>query len=247
LVNAVGFGWALRVIAFIALAVMLVALAVLKQRPSPQQPRKLIDWSAFHEPRFNVFCVATFFMMAAAYVPYYYIPVFGQEKVGMSQNLSNDMLAVMSTGSIFGRISPGILAVKYGVFPILGLAAFISGMLDFIWGSVTNVGGVVSFSIFYGYFSGACAGLAPVAVQYLSPMHLLGTRSGMALVFMSIGVLIGNPIAGAILNSRSHFTGVQVFGGAFCVFSSLLVFLTSQETQKHEKKLAEAAAERGET
>jgi predicted MFS family arabinose efflux permease len=117
LVKSVGFGWAMRVIAFTCLAVMLLALAVLKQRPSPKKPRKLMDWPAFLELRFDIFCASQFFLLAGAYVPFYYLPLFAEERVGMSESLSYNMVSVMSAGSVFGRIILGIAATMYGVFP----------------------------------------------------------------------------------------------------------------------------------
>src|ERR1700759_930106 len=91
LVNSVGFGWTVRIIAFICLAVMLFGLAVLKQRPSPKRPRKLIDWSAFLELRFDAFSASQFFVFAGAYVPFFFLPIFAQEKAGMSESLSLNM------------------------------------------------------------------------------------------------------------------------------------------------------------
>jgi predicted MFS family arabinose efflux permease len=235
LVNSVGFGWTVRIIAFICLAVMLLAIAVLKQRPSPNKPRQLIDWSAFQELRFNLFCLSQFFLLAAAYIPFYYLPCFAQKRVGMSESLSYNMLTIMSTASVFGRIFLGAAAVIYGVFPVVSLFCLLTGMLVFIWGSVHNLGGVVSFGFFYGMFSGGLAGLQPIAAQHLAPIHLIGTRAGMILIFDAVGVLVGNPIAGAILNSRSEFEGVQAFGGSFLLVGGAFSFWTYHEIKKHEQ------------
>lgn len=44
-------------------------------------------------------------------------------------------------------------------------------------------------------------------------MSLVGTRMGMSFTFAGFGLLIGDPIAGAILNvPESKFRGAQVFG-----------------------------------
>lgn len=178
-------------------------------------------------------------------MPFYFLAVYAEEKVSMSDKLSYNMLSILGAGSVFGRMFLGMAAVRYGVFQVLVMVCLISGMLTFIWGSVYNVGGVVSFAFFYGFFSGGIAGLLPIAVQNISPLHLIGTRSGMTLVFDAIGVLVGNPIAGAILNSESQFHGVQAFGGAFLLFGAFLIFLTMEEVQRHEKR--EAAKKTGES
>jgi hypothetical protein len=52
-------------------------------------------------------------------------------------------------------------------------------------------------------------------IEMAPNMHVAGTRLGMMFVAGSIGVLIGNPIAGAILDSKSGFSGLEAFGVSF--------------------------------
>lgn len=223
-------------IAFIVLASLLLALALLRQRPSPNKPRALLDMTAFREARFNVFALSSFFVFAGAYTPFFYLAVFSQEKLGISESMSYNLLAILGAGSTFGRALPGLLAVRYGTFPVFALFLLICGLLQFIWGGINNLGGVVAFALFYGFFSGGVAGLAPVATIELSPtMEVAGTRMGMMLAFGAIGVLVGNPIAGAILDSRSEFDGVQAFGAATLLVASVLVVIGWELLLKYRK------------
>jgi predicted MFS family arabinose efflux permease len=243
LIDLVGFGWAVRIIAFIILICLLFALAVLRQRPSPTMARNLLDLNAFRELRFNIFALAMFFLFAGLYTPFFFIAVFGQQKVGLSQNMSYNMLAIMGVGSIFGRILPGFAAQKYGGFPVCALFVFTCGMLQFIWGSVHNLGGLVAFSFFYGFFGGGVAGIAPVVCMELAPtMQLVGTRMGMLLFIAATGILVGNPIAGAILNTKSQFEGVEVFSGAILLVGSILVIVTFELILKYRRSLVAPAA-----
>lgn len=51
----------------------------------------------------------------------------------------------------------------------------------------------------YGFASGAIVSLLPAVVARLNPnMAILGTRMGMCFTFAGTGLLIGNPIAGAL-------------------------------------------------
>lgn len=243
LLKKVGFGWTLRIIAFICLAVALLALAIIRPRASPNKPRRLFDWSAFREAKFNLYCASQVFLLVGAYIPFYYLALFAKERVGMSEDLSYSMLAVMSAGSIVGRFALGLAAVKYGVFPVFGFFMTVAGLVAFIWGSVDSVGGVVAFGFCYGFLAGGIAGLQPIAMQHLAPLHLIGTRSGMTLVFNATGVLVGNPTAGAILNSKAGFRGMQVFGGATLLSAGILVFLTAQAIQRYEREQVAARDE----
>jgi predicted MFS family arabinose efflux permease len=239
LIVSVGFGWAVRIIAFIILGCILLSLFTLKQRPSPNKPRKLIDPTAFREMGFNIFTVALFFAFAGLYLPFYYLPIFAEEKLGASQNLTFDVLSILGGGSIIGRILPGILAVHFGTFNLLGFCVLMSGKMLFIWGAVHNTGGLAALTLFYGIFSGMKVGFLPVALAELSPtVALIGTRTGMSLTFAAMGILVGNPIAGAILKGKPGFEGLQAFGGAFMIFSSLLLFLAALAYRKRRESAA---------
>lgn len=77
----------------------------------------------------------------------------------------------------------------------------------------------------YSFFSGGLMALPPAVLVALSPsLNQIGVRVGMALTIGSLGVLIGSPIAGAILSRQSShdrtgiegsldYTGTLVFTG----------------------------------
>lgn len=65
--------------------------------------------------------------------------------------------------------------------------------------------------------------LTAVVWAALSPnLKVLGTRIGMMTVPMAVGLLIGNPIAGALVHGSS-FTGLQVFCGITVVLAGLFL------------------------
>jgi predicted MFS family arabinose efflux permease len=240
LVNRVGFGWTLRIFGFIILAALLASLLLLKQRPTPQKPRAILDFGAFREARFNIFAASSILMFAGAYTPFYYIAVFGQQELGISERMSYNMLAIAGAGSTLGRLFPAVAARKYGALPVFALCVFICGMLQFIWGAVHNLGGLICFSLAYGFFGGAVAGTAPVACIEMSPnIHIAGTRVGMLLLIGSIGVLVGNPIGGAILNTKSGFEGLEAFGGTVLLASSVLIVVSYEMLMKWRRSESE--------
>jgi len=57
---SIGFGWATRVLGFLELAMLLIALACMRVRVLPAHTRKLIDWSAFKEPAYMFWVVGGF-------------------------------------------------------------------------------------------------------------------------------------------------------------------------------------------
>jgi predicted MFS family arabinose efflux permease len=239
LINSVGFGWALRVLAFIDLASLLIAIAVLRQRPSPTKPRRLIDLSAFGTAAFNTLALGFFLMFCGAYSPFFFVAVYGVEALRLSQSTSYNMLAILGIGSALGRVFPSFAAQRYGSFAAIALSMLMCGMLQFVWGAVHNLGGLVSFSLFYGFFGGSVAGLSPVVCLEVVPsLQLAGTWIGMLLFLGSIGVLVGNPIVGAILATKSGFGGVQAFSGATLLAGSVLMIVSWECLQRQKKRAA---------
>ena len=75
------------------------------------------------------------------------------------------------------------------------------------------------------FFTGSFVSLPPTIVFTLSPsLSVYGTRNGMLFLPISFGLLVGNPIAGAIL--RSGWRNLEAFCGTTIAVSVSLVFAT---------------------
>ena len=179
----------------------------------PKKARSLLDLKAFREAEFTIFCFGMFFTFIGLYVPFFYIPVYGTRIVGFSDDVSFYLLPAINAGSIFGRLVPGFLADKFGSLNSIIPCGIAGAILLFGWLGITNAPGLWVFSVLYGFFSGAIASLTPTIIALLCPdLSVVGTRMGMNFTFAGLGFLIGNPIAGAILNvPQGKFRGAQAF------------------------------------
>ena len=142
----------------------------------------------------------------------------------MSGESATYALVVVNASSAFGRVIPNYVADKLGPLNVHIPFTFIVGLLAYCWQAVHNPAGLFVFGIFYGFFSGTFVSLiAPIVVGLsVNTPHLIGTRLGMAISFAGVGLLVGNPIAGAILKS-SGWVGLQVWAGSLIVTSGLCV------------------------
>lgn len=127
---------------------------------------------------------------------------------------------------MFGRILPNLIADKFGPMNILVPCAIMTGILTLCLISVHNEAGVIVIAALYGFFSGTFVSLPPAVFVELSPNRgLIGTRMGMGFAFISIGVLIGSPISGAVLDSYG-FKTLWGFSGAFPLSAGLIWFVS---------------------
>ncbi|GKZ36373.1 hypothetical protein AbraIFM66950_007408 [Aspergillus brasiliensis] len=217
LIDRVGFGWTTRIIAFIALASLLFCIAVMKSRlPPPTQARRLLDPTAFGEVPFLIYCLAAFFDLVGLYFPYFYLPTYFTTYLHAGDSISFYILSILSASSFFGRIAPNMLADRLGSLNVMIIVSLVVTILAFAWMGIHSNAGAIVFASIYGFASGTVVALLPPVLAVLCPnMAIMGTRMGMSFVFAGLGILIGNPIAGALLDlEHAVFWKGQLFAAA---------------------------------
>jgi predicted MFS family arabinose efflux permease len=219
----IGFAWTTRVIGFMILATLAVPLTVLKVRVVPAKKRKLVDLVAFTEPAYVLFILGGMVTFMGLYVPFFYIQYFSTSTGVTDSNLGFYLLAILNTASVAGRIIPNFIADKTGPFNMIVPCGFAAGVIIFGLIGTQTVTAIIIISILYGFFSGTFVSLPPACFVLLSPNRgLIGTRMGMGFAIISIGGLIGTPIAGVILNANG-WVAVWAYAGATATAGSLLM------------------------
>ena len=226
LIPKVGFGWTVRVVAFINLGCGIIAFAIICRRPNrARSSRRAFDFTAFREIPFTLFTLSMFLVFVPYYIPLTYIPVFAQTSLRVSADLAGYMLAIVNAGSLLGRTVPYILNSRVTPIRIFFFWILAGAILLFAWSAVTQIPGFVVWCIFWGIVSGALATAPIAAVSHpvLSPSpNQLGTRLGMSLLASAIGDLVGPPIGGALVGiSGTHYARAQVVSGGIMTLGGL--------------------------
>jgi MFS family permease len=73
LLPKVGFGWTVRVMAFVILFNTIIVLLVARVRLPPRKTGPIVEWNAFKEPSYTLFCIGMFFNLWAVYFAYFYV------------------------------------------------------------------------------------------------------------------------------------------------------------------------------
>jgi len=204
LFRSVGFGWAVRIAAFVALACLVVGLGILLALPNrlfvrpPLPPgtlppvqlplHKLIDLPYY------LVLISGFCLGIGTYYPLFYIELFAINH-GVNANLAFYSVAIMNAACILGRIVPNWLGDKFGAIEVAIPSIFLNGAVCFAMLKASNVPGAVLFSSFYGFFLGASISLYLPVVYAVTPKGLdLGRSMGVGLGPVGLGFLIGSPI-----------------------------------------------------
>ena len=221
LATRIGFGWTVRVIGFINLATSIVYLLGIRQRPLQRKRRQLVDRASFRDAPFMIYCCGAFFGFMGVYVAYFYVQLYAAEKTHIPGNIATNLLVIINTSSTFGRVVPNFLADKIGAIDVVIAPTLIAGILALCWIRITSAAGLVIFCVLYGFFTGAFVSLhGPVIVSLSDDISRIGTRIGMLLGFAAVGVLIGNPVAGAIQRNDGSWVGLQIWTGVLMILSS---------------------------
>ena len=213
---SLGFGWATRIIAFIMLGTSAVTVAGIRSRKEPPpKRRKVYDVESFRDSPFVCFCLSLCFGFMGLYVLYFYVELYAMQECHMGESLAPYTIALANAGAGLGRLGPNYLADKYGPLNFYIPFIFVTGLLAFCWIAVHSSAGLIFFTIVYGFFSASLVSLiGPITVEISTATpDVIGTRLGMALASGGIGLLIGSPVAGALLTS-SGWIGQQVWAGS---------------------------------
>ncbi len=228
----IGFGWATRIIGLIAFLTLGFTNIITRQRVLPATRRKLFDVSALREAPFMLCTAGLFFGFLGLYIPFFYITPYAHFKTGASTTLAFYLVPILNAGSILGRLLPNAMADRIGALNMLIPCALACAVLEFTWMAVHETGGLLAFTILYGFFSGSFVSLPPSAILSVSnDSTKVGTRLGMCFSISGIGALIGSPVGGALLNlNTGHFVHAQVFC-AVAMTVSCVSFLLARVTK----------------
>ena len=230
LLPSLGFGWAVRCCAFLALGVAGIGLSLLSRIKPNRAPftRQLIDRSSFWDRPFMFFTVSGFFAAVGYFVVLVYLPTFTTTHLSdkVPSGLPFYILSIANGTSTFSRIGAGFMATRFGPFQLYVTALGVCVLLAFTWISVHTVAGLLIWTVLWGMASGLIVSLPGSIVPLFTPKPtLIGTRMGIAVSTWGIGMLVGSPAAGAIVAQPGPNTAwwpLQILVGISMVVSFLL-------------------------
>ncbi|KAF1964158.1 monocarboxylate permease [Bimuria novae-zelandiae CBS 107.79] len=228
LLDQVGFPWAVRSMAFIALATFILPLAVMRVRVRAPKPRAVVDWAAFRDAPFMTFTLSVLIVFIGNAVLIFYISFYPQNKGFTNESMAFYMAAIFNAGSVLGRIAPNALSDHIGVFNTMAPVTLFLGITVLCMAAVKNEAGMIVEAIVTGFFSGVIVALPPVCFRMLTEnKSMIGTRMGQGFAIAGLGLLIGGPSAGAILGKTEplEWTGLWVYGGVAGIVSGLIVIV----------------------
>ena len=142
---------------------------------------------------------------------------FAQDVLSASSSTSLSLLLVINTLGVPGRIIPSYLSDQYiGPQNMLIIIVALTGILIYVWATIDSLSGFWAFIVLYGLTAANIQSLtAPALASAGRDPAKIGAEMGMIFTFMSLGLLGGPPIAGAlIVYGGGSYLYAQMFAGS---------------------------------
>lgn len=219
----IGFAWSTRVLGFVALALIMISMSLMRVRFQPEQRRALIQVSAFKDPVYALFCAAQFIGFLGLYNMLVYVQPYALDNGIMDPDLAFYLVPILNGSSMFGRVIPNYIADYTGPLNVLVPMTCAAAILALSWIGIHTSSGLIVLVAIYGFASGGFVSIPPVVIASITPdMRDFGTRLGMTFVLCGTGSLVGTPIGGAIVNGTGDYLGVKLLAG-MCLMTSGII------------------------
>ena len=185
---------------------------------------RLADANLTEDYPFILLMIGMFFGYMGVYITFCYIEIYALTICNMSPNLAPYILTITNSGAFFGRLLPNYLADHY-MGPMNAHISFATAatILAYCWIAVKDTPGLLAFSVLDGFFSGTFVTLGgPIVFALTADADTIGTRFGMLTGVCGVALLIGNPIAGAILDHGS-WLALQLWAASLLLAAALFI------------------------
>ncbi|KAK4452462.1 major facilitator superfamily domain-containing protein [Podospora aff. communis PSN243] len=226
LIPQIGFPWAVRCSAFVALFISAASLSMLRPRLSPRKSGPLVEWQAFKELPYTLFAIGGFLFFWALYFGFFFVNAYARNVIGFSTTDSVQLLLIVNGLSVPSRPVVGYLADRYiGPINLFSSAIFLLGVVSFAWIGVTTRTGMYVFTVFFGLSNGAAQGVFVGSLASLTKdPRKMGTRFGMVCTIAAFATLAGPPTSGAIIDkSDGRYTWAQIWAGLVIILSAVMM------------------------
>ncbi|ORX99257.1 MFS general substrate transporter [Basidiobolus meristosporus CBS 931.73] len=228
LFRLVGFNWTLRILGVLCLfAVGVTAFVLVPQRRSSvslekadENPKAKITRGLWKDLDFISLLGMNFLSSLGHLVPFFFISSYAVSQ-GFTPAKGALLIGLLNGASCAGRLVFIFVTERVGRVNQLLICAFCMGAsILTMWFKATAYGVLVGFCLVFGISFGGYFSMLPVVVADIYGTSKLASYLGILYSVLGVGYMIGNPVAGALLDmssGRDYTTAI-----IYCGVSTLL-------------------------
>jgi MFS family permease len=204
LLENLGIRWTLGLLSIVSLTILSISSALaLPPRKFERRSTAIVSWRVFQDPLFASLAIVNLIMPLTLAIPTAFGSEFAQS-IGTSITLGSYLLAINSGVGIPGRLWTGWLSDQVGHVNILIIATAVYAIATWaLWLSsamTSSLGLYIGMNVCYGLSSGAFNTVMNSAQKVLFGAEMYYPKSGATISIRGIGIVIGTPIAGALVS-----------------------------------------------
>uniref|UniRef100_A0A0B7KQV0 Major facilitator superfamily (MFS) profile domain-containing protein n=1 Tax=Bionectria ochroleuca TaxID=29856 RepID=A0A0B7KQV0_BIOOC len=230
LTEKVGIAWTFRIFGLASLGTGIpVAFLIKERRTAPRNYN--FQLSIFKELPFSFIFGAGAVGIFALYAPPFFLP-YVTNALGFDNTTSTGVVACFNACMAIGRLISGIACDKLGTMNMVFLTMALNTITFFaVWSVSYNLATLLVFAVTNGIANGAFFVTMPTAVSRLLGKDRAADGISIALAGWCPGLLVGNPIAGALIDvmgadkatSIVPFRPAVFYAGGTALASTVLV------------------------
>ncbi|KAB8073921.1 major facilitator superfamily domain-containing protein [Aspergillus leporis] len=252
LLPQVGWGWSIRILAFVLLVLCAISIAFCRSRVPPRKGAETTWRDTLPDPQIfmdgtgamavttaGVLLTDLAYFIPITYMPSYYIDrqhLSHEETLTGSAAFAYQLLAILNAASCVGRYVAGDLADRFGRYNTMIVSLFLCTVSvlcfwlpDIIAPNLDNYALLVVFILLFGFFSGSNVSLTPICLGQLCKTQEYGRYYASCFTVVAFGVLTSIPIAGSLLDAveatgKERYWATALFAGLSYV-AAFLSFL----------------------
>lgn len=222
---AYGYKWAIRIIAFVFTACLIIANLLVRPRlpPSPDARKaKLFSLELFGQPAFSFFTVSLFGIEVVLFGALGILPTYASLGTDYPAETGFYLIAIMNGTSCFGRIIPGFISDIVGRFNVLGVMMVTTLIIMLVIWLPFGHNSLVALYVFvalFGFGTGSWMAMAPACLGQLSGAQHFGRYFGTSYFIASLATLVCIPVSGELVQR----VGPQPLVGFMCAVLTLSI------------------------
>ena len=233
LIDKVGFGWANRIIGFLYIPLVVIAVVFLRPRVKPKPKAADENFLRIHfrvllNLRYLSVSIAWFLFLLGLMPGFFYIDLFCL-RAGVDPNFQQYTVAVINACACIFRVLPGFIADKCGRLNMIIPALVLSGIFPLaMWIPAKTSSVSIAFVVLWSCATGVPIALFPPIIGQLFGGQDISSYLSFFFVFGGLGDFVGPIIGGTLIpkgdvSTTAGFDKLAIFCGVICLGSAAIL------------------------
>jgi len=182
---------------------------------------------------FRIVFVANLFWMIGFYMVSVHLAAYGTD-LGLSPMAAAFAVSLIGGGSIFGKVSMGVISDRIGPRKVLAINMFLAGLSIFGLVASGNAFWIYLLAALFGFAYGGIAPQVPVLAAQFFGLSSLGSILGVLIFSGAVGGALGPLLGGKIFDLTRSYAWPFSLAGIVVMSSFALIFLLRRPPRRRE-------------